>query len=542
MYNTKKSIKRNMPKKIYLNDMQQEVITTGAKDSVVVAGRGTGKGLLHALWNLRNMQRMPGSCTGIVGANAKRVITNTLPSMLTHWESWGYLRGTHWMVGRRPPKSWPRPQFEPDTWDNVLSFYTGAIGLIISQERTGTSNSLSLDALDIDEAKFINFERLKDETFPANRGHRDLYGQHYFHHGMLITSDMPVTKKGSWFLGYEQKSDPQLIEDIQALVLKLWKMQQHVRELRAVGDEPSRSYLSSLKDYHLALCQMRSQALLYREYPSLVNLPILGEQWFRDMKRDLPPLTYRTSVMCQRIGLQRDGFYSGLRPSHFYHASNLSYLDSMDYRMDRMKERPSSLQDADVDRDAPLCIGMDYNANINWLVVAQPQGRKLRVLKSFYVKYERKLPELIDDFSVYYRHHRDRTVIFYYDSTALGSNYAVNDQDFRYVIIDELARRGWTVYDRYIGRPMNHIEKMLLINRGLAGQGGLMPLFNEVNNEDLLISIKSAGVYNGGKDKRGEKLAETEEDRLEGRTDGSDAFDTVYIGCTRFPVTGDAIM
>ena len=175
-------------------------------------------------------------------------------------------------------------------------------------------------------------------------------------------------------------------------------------------------------------------------------------------------------------------------------------------------------------------------------MVAQPQGRKLRVLKSFYVKYERKLPELIDDFSIYYRHHRDRTVIFYYDSTALGSNYAVNDQDFRYVIIDELARRGWTVYDRYIGRPMNHIEKMLLINRGLAGQGGLMPLFNEVNNEDLLISIKSAGVYNGGKDKRGEKLAETEEDRLEGRTDGSDAFDTVYIGCTRFPVTGDAIM
>ena len=120
MYNTKKSIKRNMPKKIYLNDMQQEVITTGAKDSVVVAGRGTGKGLLHALWNLRNMQRMPGSCTGIVGANAKRVITNTLPSMLTHWESWGYRRGTHWVVGRRPPKSWPRPQFEPDTWDNVL--------------------------------------------------------------------------------------------------------------------------------------------------------------------------------------------------------------------------------------------------------------------------------------------------------------------------------------------------------------------------------------------------------------------------------------
>ena len=38
------------------------------------------------------------------------------------------------------------------------------------------------------------------------------------------------------------------------------------------------------------------------------------------------------------------------------------------------------------------------------------------------------------------------------------------------------------------------------------------------------------------KDKSGEKLAESEEDLLEHRTDGSDAFDTLYIGCEKFPV------
>ena len=37
------------------------------------------------------------------------------------------------------------------------------------------------------------------------------------------------------------------------------------------------------------------------------------------------------------------------------------------------------------------------------------------------------------------------------------------------------------------------------------------------------------------KDKSGEKLAESEEDLLEHRTDGSDAFDTLYIGCEKFP-------
>ena len=48
-----------------------------------------------------------------------------------------------------------------------------------------------------------------------------------------------------------------------------------------------------------------------------------------------------------------------------------------------------------------------------------------------------------------------------------------------------------------------------------------------------------AGVSRGRngfrKDKGGEKLAESEEDLLEHRTDGTDAFDTLYIGCEKFP-------
>ena len=55
------------------------------------------------------------------------------------------------------------------------------------------------------------------------------------------------------------------------------------------------------------------------------------------------------------------------------------------------------------------------------------------------------------------------------------------------------------------------------------------------NNEDLILAIQSAGVSNGRngfrKDKFGEKLAESEEDLLEHRTDGTDAFDTLYINC-----------
>ena len=40
----------------------------------------------------------------------------------------------------------------------------------------------------------------------------------------------------------------------------------------------------------------------------------------------------------------------------------------------------------------------------------------------------------------------------------------------------------------------------------------------------------------------GEKLAESEEDLLEHRTDGTDAFDTLYIGCERRPYSGVSLV
>ena len=502
----------------YFHDTQQQVLFTPAKDIVLCAGRGWGKGPIHAAINLRNMQRMPGSITGFVAANCKRALTNTIPSMLIHWQRWGFKRDVHWTIGKKPPKSWGwgEPIFQPDNWENVISFYNGSIGYIISQDRSGTSNSFSLDYLDIDEAKYIDFEQLKDETLPANRGNKQYFGHHYFHHGMLITSDMPVIKKGSWFLDYEKKCDPELIEVIQATVHEIWRTKKRIRDLQAKS-EPVPLYLKDyLRTLNRDVCRMGSVAVLYREFSTIENMQLLGEAFINQMKRDLPPLTFQTAILCRRIGISRDGFYSSMTEGHKYNATDFSYLDSLEYQFDKIKE-PSCLMDADLDRDKPICIAFDFNANINWLVAGQPDRNRLKVIKSFWVKYERKLEALVDDFCKYYRHQRNKLVNFYYDSTALGSNYAVNDEDFHYVIEHCFIDRGWEVNSVYIGPPMKHIEKWLLLNRMFAGKARLVPFFNVQNNEDLLISVQTAGVYNGGKDKRGEKLAETEEDQLQAR-------------------------
>ena len=525
-------------KSVYFNTPQRLTQLIGANTTVIVAGRRTGKtDSIASPFVLRNMQRMPGSTGGIVVPTFKHGLTNTLPGLFAAWKRWGFINGIHYVVGRRPPKSFAKPIIEPSDYEHVISFYNGSCAIIISQDRPGSSNSLTLSWILVDEAKFVDYERLKDETLPANGGIKSHFGHHSCNHSMMILSDMPQTQKGSWFLHYEDKMDKELIATIEGTVYEIWRTKERIRALNAKGVAVPPYLKSYLRRLDTNLNKMRSVAVYYKEYSSIENLQLLGENYIKQMKRDLTPKTFQTSILCQKIGIAKDGFYSSMKESHKYNASDFAYLDSLGYDFN-----PSLLDcraDADVNPHAPICIGMDYNANINWIVAGQPNGRRLNIIKSFYVKFERKIPALIEEFCRYYANHQNKTVVYYYDTTALGANYAVNEQDFHWVVCHEFERHGWQVEDVYLGNPMRHDEKYLLINQGFAGKQRLMPFFNRQNNDDLILAVQSAGVTRGRngfrKDKGGEKLAETEEDLLQHRTDGTDAFDTLYIGCEKFP-------
>ena len=531
-------------KKVYFNTPQRLTQLIGANTTVIVAGRRTGKtDSIAAPFVLRNMQRMPGSTGGIVVPTFKHGLTNTLPGLFAAWKRWGYIEGVHYVVGKKPPKSFAQPITAPNDYEHVVSFYNGSVAVIISQDRPGSSNSLTLSWLLVDEAKFINYEKLKDETLPANGGIKSHFGKHSFNHSIMILSDMPQTKRGSWFLHYREKMDADLIRTIEGTVYEIWRIKERIRTMRSRGEDIPEYLRGHLRRLDRDLNKMRSVAVYYKEYSSIENLQLLGENYIKQMKRDLTPLTFQTSILCRRIGIAKDGFYSSMREGHKYDGNNNEYLDSLGLdvaiRHPDVVETMTSAADGDINPDEAICIGMDYNANINWIVAGQPAGRRLNILKSFFVKFERKIPALVEDFCRYYASHRNKTVVYYYDATALGSNYAVNDQDFHYVVVHEFERRGWHVEDVYLGNPMRHDEKHLLINGGFAGKQRLMPFFNRSNNEDLILAIQAAGVSNGRngfrKDKAGEKLAESEEDLLEHRTDGTDAFDTLYIGCEKFP-------
>lgn len=526
-------------KPIYFNDCQLEALYTAAHTSVIVAGRRTGKS--HGIMApsvLRDTQAMPRSAGAFVSATFQQALTRTLPGTFAALNDMGYKRDVHYVVGKRPPKGlgFEKPVIEPYNFDHVVSWYNGSIQHIISQDVKGSSNSLTLDYLKIDEAKYIDFEQLKDETLPANGGTTRYFGRCPWHHGILILSDMPQTKKGSWFLQYRELMDEELIASIQAQVCEIYRLKQ-----LSGSAYKERVLAEARRD----LDALRSAAVYYREWSSIENIQVLGEKYIAQMKRDLPPLIFQTSILCKRLGKLKDGFYPSLNDAvHTYTAFDNSYLLNLDYDFD--KAGKDCRQDGDVDLTRPLCIAFDYNANINWLVCGQQNGFKMNVLKSFYVKFDRKLRELVDDFCNYYRYHTTREVVYYYDNTALGSNYAVNDDDFASVICEQLEKNGWRVTRVHIGNPLHHREKHHMIDQALKGQRYLLPVFNRDNNEALWLALSHTGIVVNSrgfqKDKSGEKYAETEEDRLEHRTDGTDAFDTLFIGMNLYPQAGSGFV
>ena len=517
----------------YINPAQAFYLSLMAKNSTIVAGRGVGKGMMAASTLRRNFEGMPGSNTALVAPNAKRMWTNIIPSWDTHLRRWGFVDGIHYTWGKKPPKAWgwAEPIQRPMNWENTLSFWNGSYATIISQDRKGTSNSQSFDYILIDEAKFIDFEQLKDETYPANRGNGNVFGKLYYHHGIAKFSDMPTTNKGSWFLRDRKKCDPEKLAVLEGLVLELYDAKKKISDMIAAGQRPTAQQMFYLRKLSRTVNMLRADTYLYKEFSSIENLEILGEDFIAQCYRDMPPATFRTTIMCKRVEHSEDSFYNAKTDRNLYSSANTSHFESVGYNMEKLRH-VDCLTDGDVDVSSAIWVAMDANANINWGVVGQPgEDMILRVLKSFYTKYDRRLPELVDDICKYYKPMKRKEVVFCFDSTFKGNNYGVDKSDFYRVVKHRFEINGWSVKLLYIGRPWSHPKKQGLINGMFKGQGIYRIMINEENNPDLLNSIDSAMTVNGTnqKDKSGEKKPETEESPLEGRTDGSDAFDTLCI-------------
>ena len=178
-------------KSVYFNKPQRLTQFIGVNTTGIVAGRKTEKTVsIAAPFVLRNMERMPGSTGDTDDTTFKHGLTNTILGFLAAWKRWGFIEGIHYVVGKKPPKSCRQPIFDPKDYEHVITFYNGYVAVIIYQDRTGSSNSLTLSWLIDDEAEFIDYAKLKYETLPANSGMKSYLGIHSYNHSIMILSDM----------------------------------------------------------------------------------------------------------------------------------------------------------------------------------------------------------------------------------------------------------------------------------------------------------------------------------------------------------------
>jgi len=523
----------------YFNRPQLEAMAVNAKDEYIVASRGLGKSEgFDARVMLRNVFAMPRSNGAILSPTYAKLLQNTLPAMAYGLERMGFYRDRHYFIGRRPAKNsnFSKPLRDPFSYDHVVIWFNGSIQHLISFDRTMSTNSMSLDYIIAPEAKFLSKEKINNEVMPAVRGNREHFGYCPWHGGSFFSTDMPTSKLGMWILDKEKEMDPDLIQLIKLTYLEFKNVKNKLE------DNKSSFYQRKLKRLTNELEQLRSQATFYAEYSAIDNIEILGEGWIAKQKRELPPLIFRTAILNERLRKIANGFYSGLDDDiHFYIPKASGVLDLLGY--DTSKKR-NCLWDTDLLSNEPLIIANDYNAAINNLVVGQTKGRVLKTINSFFVKTPRKLKDVVNDFCDYYTPHLCRSIVYYYDSTSIYSDAAGQPSYFD-IVMQALESRGWNVTPVYVGQPTRYDIRHETINNAFRGDDKfLFPQFNLHNCEYLKLAMEQTGVNIGRngfeKDKSAEKLDDSPNMPDELKTHVTDAWDTMFIGATFFPVNVDS--
>ena len=544
----------------FFNKMQREVMAISAHDKYIIAARGTGKSEgIDVCDILQNTWAMPGSLGGFLSPSYAKAWGNTLPAICHALAEWGYIEGIHYFVGRKAPKSanFKQPKRAPlrDAWGNAIHFWNGTVMVVLSFSQGMSANSMSLDWIVGPEAKFLNYNKIKSEVNPANRGNTKDFGYSPRHHAVTYTTDMPTTKMGRWILEKEKEMDKTHIDLIRYIYSEI-KQNERLPEQTAHIKQKIKSLRAELNDYRRyqkpvipTPGKKREYTVFYAEYDVFDNLEVLGEDFIWQMKRDSPALIWRTAFLNEKLLRVANCFYSALdEDKHCYiPADNCTMGDySENYHTKPSSVRTAKrivsncLYDTDLDYTKPLYIAFDANAAISTCIVGQPDlnKRTLPTINELYVKTPQKIQDLAQKFCDYYAPKLGKKqVVFYFDHTFVAAS-ATGDS-YKDTIIKVLEKNGWEVTEVYIGQQPQHDWRHKEIDRAMKGDSDLLfPTFNLYNTENTRLAMEQTkcklGKNGFEKDKSPESLPDSPEHPDEQKTHITDAWDTFFVGCNFF--------
>lgn len=528
----------------FFNKMQRQAMAIAAHDEYIVASRGTGKSEgIDARFILRNVWEMPGSLGGMISPSYAKAWGNTLPAICKALAEWGYIQNIHYVVGHKAPPSMgfakPVRPVLGDGWSNAFHFWNGTVMVILSFNQGMSANSMSLDWVIGPEAKFLSYDKIKNEVNPANRGNRQYFGHCPHHYSVCYSTDMPGSSMGRWILDKQEEMQPPHIQLIRNLYKELQDykrkpLTEHtmrmIRELQRDLDI-ARKFQPALKPNDK---KKREYTVFYGEYDVFDNLEVLGEDFIWQMQRDSPPLVWRTAFLNERLMKVPNGFYSALDDRiHFYQPADNGRLKNLGSNWKQLSSC-GCLGDGDLDFDKELHIAFDSNASISTAVVAQLDGNTMKIIKSFYVKTPSKLGDLVQQIADYYRPKLNHDVVVYYDHTFTWESGSTTET-YADIIERVFKENRYTPAMVYVGQAPKHEWKHLNIDLALKGDPQFLWIrFNLYQNEFLKIAMEQTGIKQGKngfeKDKAPEGTDDTPDNPDQYKTHVTDAFDTLWLG------------
>lgn len=525
--------------KQHFNKPQLRSLYIAAPFELDVMGRGLGKTtkILAPKSAQCYFKELPRSTGTNINATFTQAYTRTLKELIRGWQDIGYIMDVHFIVGKRPSEKWIKkwnwkgPFAYPMDFKHVICWFNGAVMQLISQDRPGSTNGMSVDWGIADEIKLLNYERLAAEWFPANRGIVPEFVGNPYHHGYTFTTDMPIGNNGRWIFELAEKMDKQKINDLWELISVEFQLKEYIKNTKGAIKQ---KLIKQLEFIQQDIRESRKGLFYYQEASTLENIHTLGIEYIKQQLRDTSSFLFDVQILNLKPLRLEDGFYPDFEEEyHGYFSEHAEYFDNseIDYNTPVLDCR----KDKDLNLYKPLHIALDYNRSIHPIVVGQENedSNEFRLLNGLYELYPKKLKEAIKSFATYYKFHKHKVVFYWYDHTAVGEQHESRICDD---VINELTKYGWVVVPMYLGNitySCSHEFRFRMFGDIFKEDGKYEAVlrFNRENCSKLILSLQMAEVskYENGF-KKNKKTEHDGKTPAEESTHFSEALDVLCYG------------
>ncbi|TQI72279.1 hypothetical protein JM79_3237 [Gramella sp. Hel_I_59] len=435
----------------YMNWLQQLVLMVGPKNAAIIAARAMGKTTGILAPRIQDVSYdMPGCYMAISGDTFMNLRKNVVPSLMDGWKIHGWHEDHHYVVNKRPPKTFGKPYKAPIEYKHSITDFLGTHYKMISQDRPSGGAGDSYQHIVGDEVKYQSKKKISKLT-PAKRGGELKFRKSVYYGGVTFTTDMPNVNHGEhdWILDMEKNMDK---AQIKRIIYAAFILNEIRAEVFHAEQEGNRSKIEKakrkFKRWEDRWISQRKNSTFFYIASSLVNLDFLGFEYLLEQFDELDFSELCSAIFSIQPKMEKSKmFYPAL-------SENLFNKDGWDYsKLDNdtdwtQEYQESSLDLKYIDHRAPIEAGMDTGGMCS-LVTGQEQGNKIRALKEFYTVGTDFLIELGKQFRDFYRHHKEKHLELWPDRAAFAYKKQGEDHASKFkkaIEYDEFGNStGWTV-------------------------------------------------------------------------------------------------